>query len=750
MNNDLKTILDAIIERSLMNWSRAAQSDPAFMARVFAATSHLPQDIPTKDRIYAAASGTDPICPHGQTRTLKNVVEGWKGCGKAGKCACAREALASSIKKTKAANRAKQESDIVSVSGAVQIEDGAEQLRALIERVGRKHYTVALRKNPVLAVWVMQTTATMQTNTGIPERVFTILNGPGADICKRGNQKTFAGIEIGYRFCATDCDCRREEQANKMREHHAALDAEEKGARLARQKATMLERHGADNAAKVPEFARRTAETNMERYGAPTPFESPEIRAKAQHTLSERHGVHAPMLIPGVPEKVAATNIERYGSPHTMGAARTSFAAANGGLNPFQVPEIIAKVEASMMERHGVIKPLLSPVILQQMQDRFEEKHGFRNPMHVQQMREKLETTVTERYGRTSPNKAHFSETAWTILQDRDLFVGLFASRPLREVAETLQIAYDTCRKWCVRHGVDLPKSTYEDAIADFLRAKGMSVKVGDRKIIAPQEIDIALPDAKVGIEFCGLYWHSEKNKRRRSYHLDKHLKASAVGWRLLTIFEDEWVNSRPIVEARILNVLGLSSRGPGARSLNVQHIRADEARDFLNRNHSQGGGAQGFVAYGAFDAGMLCAVMTFSKPRSILSGHVDGPVELLRFSTDGRVLPGVASKLFTAFTREYAPTAVISYADRRWSEGGMYRALGFEGVGASDPGYFYFHPNRGLVRHHRSKFQRHKIVDLVPESEGMSEAAIMDQLGYLRIWDCGSYKFLWKRPPSS
>jgi hypothetical protein len=154
-----------------------------------------------------------------------------------------------------------------------------------------------------------------------------------------------------------------------------------------------------------------------------------------------------------------------------------------------------------------------------------------------------------------------------------------------------------------------------------------------------------------------------------------------------------------------------------------------------------------GFVAYGAFEAGMLCAVMTFSKPRSILSGQVDGPVELLRFATDSRVLPGVASKLFAAFRREYDPPAVISYADRRWSEGGMYRALGFEGVGFSDPGYFYFHPNRGLVRHHRSKFQRHKIVDLVPDSEGMSEAAIMDRLGYLRIWDCGSYKFLWKNP---
>ena len=135
-----------------------------------------------------------------------------------------------------------------------------------------------------------------------------------------------------------------------------------------------------------------------------------------------------------------------------------------------------------------------------------------------------------------------------------------------------------------------------------------------DRSIIAPQEIDFLLPDHKVGIEFCGLYWHGEQIIPDVNYHLDKLLRMKEAGYRLITIFEDEWLHKREIVESRLLHLLGKSVRGNGARQLIIKSITAAEAVVFLNMYHIQGAGSHGYARYGAYDGEALVAVMTFSS----------------------------------------------------------------------------------------------------------------------------------------
>ncbi len=139
---------------------------------------------------------------------------------------------------------------------------------------------------------------------------------------------------------------------------------------------------------------------------------------------------------------------------------------------------------------------------------------------------------------------------------------------------------------------------------------------------------------------------------------------------------------------------------------------------------------------------------MTFSKPRPFFGGKVeDDHVELLRYATDGRAFAGIASRLFAAFRRDFDPPAVVSFADRRWSRGGLYRAMGFAEVGPTPPSYAYFHPNQGIARHSRAKFMKHRVAHLVEGGDALTEAQIMHQLGYFRVWDCGSLKFRWSRP---
>lgn len=105
--------------------------------------------------------------------------------------------------------------------------------------------------------------------------------------------------------------------------------------------------------------------------------------------------------------------------------------------------------------------------------------------------------------------------------------------------------------------------SQAENEIADFLLLIGVkNIIRGTRKIISPYEIDLFLPDFKIGIEFNGTYWHKmstlKKNKpnwsigRIKNYHSIKTNKAKRAGVTLLHIKEEDWVNKRDLIKNKI------------------------------------------------------------------------------------------------------------------------------------------------------------------------------------------------------
>ena len=62
------------------------------------------------------------------------------------------------------------------------------------------------------------------------------------------------------------------------------------------------------------------------------------------------------------------------------------------------------------------------------------------------------------------------------------------------------------------------------------------------------KEIDIYLPNLKLGIEFNGNYWHCDKLKEI-SYHKNKSLFAESKGIRLIHIWEWEWSQKSDILK---------------------------------------------------------------------------------------------------------------------------------------------------------------------------------------------------------
>jgi hypothetical protein len=278
--------------------------------------------------------------------------------------------------------------------------------------------------------------------------------------------------------------------------------------------------------------------------------------------------------------------------------------------------------------------------------------------------------------------------------------------------------------------------SKSEKEVVTFLR-QFKKVEENDKKILGGKELDIYIKELKTAIEYNGLYWHSEIHKDK-NYHLDKLENCNKQGIRLVQIFEDEWLNKRNIVESRLKGIVG-KNKIIYARKTTIKEVSPKESSKFLEENHLQGKiGAK--VKIGLYEENDLVAIMTFGDLRVNLGAtKKEGNYELLRFCNKlNTTVVGGASKLLKHFTRNYNPKSIISYADRRWSEGNVYEKIGFNKVSTSKPNYFY---TKGTVRENRFKYRKSELVK-AGFSKEKTEKQIMTEQGYYRIYDCGTIKY--------
>lgn len=263
-----------------------------------------------------------------------------------------------------------------------------------------------------------------------------------------------------------------------------------------------------------------------------------------------------------------------------------------------------------------------------------------------------------------------------------------------------------------------------------------------DRTVLNGKEIDIYLPELKLGFEINGNYWHSELNNGSHLYHtLHKQQHAISEGIRIITIFEDEINDKFDIVKSRILNILNKTPNRIYARKCTIKEINDKIKNDFLLLNHIQGKDFNTECNLGAYYNNELVAVMTFKKTNFVKGG--DGSeMELSRFCSKLNTnVVGIASKIFKHYVSTNNVKSVISYADRRWSLGNLYKSIGFTFDGHSKPNYWYMKDY--TTRMHRSNFMKHMLKDKLEKFDpSLTEWENMKLNGYDRIWDCGTTKW--------
>lgn len=267
----------------------------------------------------------------------------------------------------------------------------------------------------------------------------------------------------------------------------------------------------------------------------------------------------------------------------------------------------------------------------------------------------------------------------------------------------------------------------------------GVDVVLNDRSALPDNfEVDVYIPEHKLGIEYHGLYWHSydrlESRQERYRHHTKAEL-ANNAGVRLIQVFESEWAKQKEIVLSVLRSKLGLTRR-VHARALQLQIVPNDVAEDFYNRTHLQGH-RQGSLHLALCNSGTPLCMMSFCKHKKY--GH-----ELLRYSAElGVTVVGGPGRLLSNFFKMIPDTNLLSYCDRRYSNGNVYKQLGFKSDGVTGPNYFYVDGSSLLSR---QKFQKHKLKSkLSTYNDDLSETGNMFMAGYRRIWDAGHLRFIWR-----
>lgn len=257
-----------------------------------------------------------------------------------------------------------------------------------------------------------------------------------------------------------------------------------------------------------------------------------------------------------------------------------------------------------------------------------------------------------------------------------------------------------------------------EHELYDFLMRLGFIVEQSNRKALGNgQEIDLYIPAMEFGIEFNGLYWHSDAKGKDKNYHQAKYLTAQKAGIELIQIWEDDWRDKKDLVLRLLAHKLGKTAELAAlypylasetervfARKTHIVTVTEKQAKQFLTHNSLEDY-VKGTHRFGLADEnGSLRAVLVVQK-------EADG-VKILRYATYGHVIGGF-TKLLKHIQPDLKPQQITAEANLYYSSGALYKLAGFTHENISEPSYTWLVKNKRISDDKmKASVKRHRIWD--------------------------------------
>lgn len=292
----------------------------------------------------------------------------------------------------------------------------------------------------------------------------------------------------------------------------------------------------------------KAAENNMRKYGVKTTLQLKEVRDKITSTLLAKYGTTKPQETQEVKEKTRKTCLERYGAP--------SYVESEHGK---------AKISKMVAEKYGVSTPLQSSVVQKKCRETLFKNYGVSSPLKSKEIYERVKKTNFERYGTefigsamsdaiSEGHRKHWSnvigEDAYSRLRDRDLMEYQYRTFGVVWMVGEYGVSDVLIYRRLHELGINTDSNTtkIEKDVAAMLEDAGFEFFKNDRTILDGLEIDIYIPEYKIGIECNGEYWHASNSDyshaKEKGYHYQKFLLAKSKGIRLFQFWGFEIIET--------------------------------------------------------------------------------------------------------------------------------------------------------------------------------------------------------------
>lgn len=260
----------------------------------------------------------------------------------------------------------------------------------------------------------------------------------------------------------------------------------------------------------------------------------------------------------------------------------------------------------------------------------------------------------------------------------------------------------------------------------EFVKGLGVLPILSDRNVLDGKEIDVLVP-GRLGIEYDGLWYHSERRLLDKKHATNKMRMGNDIGLQIIRVFEDEWSDKRKIIESLIMHRLGFSSRRVYARKCSLRMISFEQRKKFFDDNHLEGD-VRVKVAFGLFDGDHLVAALSLRRAFHRIHG---GAIEVARFCTClGTSVIGGLSRLVKAsrvWARDNGYQELLTYVDGRIGNGQGYMKAGFQFERLTVPRIWW---TDFRLRYNRFKFR-------ADAKRGLTEKQAAKEAGVAKIYGC-------------
>lgn len=452
--------------------------------------------------------------------------------------------------------------------------------------------------------------------------------------------------------------------------------------------------HGGINPSQTEQVKEKRRKTNKEKYGCDWTTQSDNFKEKSKKTCIKRYGTEYATQNKEIKAKVKKTNLDKYGVE-----------------NPLQDEKIMSKVRQTNLEKYGCEYPAQN----EEVKNKIKQTYLAKTTIENQDIQDKRIKTCLQRYG----------------------VKHIFENKETRE-----KIIKTNIKKYGKAYPPFTIVSKSESEIKKWLLEQGYEFN-SDYQVLDGQEIDLYNENLKLGIEYCGLFWHCEDSKspRDKNYHYNKFINCRNNNIDLITIFSDEWENRKEQVKGFLKSKIGANTNRIYARNCKVKIIDLNNAKDFINKYHIQGLKQRPMIAFGIFYNENLLGVMSLNYHHRDSSKLA---LNRLVFKYDTTIIGG-SSKLLKScikFAKDNNYEKIITWSDNRWSNGNVYYKMKFKLDKELNPDYSYVNlRGDSSIRHSKQSMKKSSIG--CPKN--VTEKAFLKEKGFSIIWDCGKKRFILK-----